>query len=1072
MRASSRSPRSDFEAETREAIEAIINSMSTEDKDNANAKKATGSGKKAPGAAKQWDDMSVQEKYAVMDRDQRRAAEKNEPFRLVHMATATIEDWRLWGLREGLPTAPFLPFEVRSRKSMEDMIASMAFGRYQDRAKGAPQGWEPDPHVAILLTTVRPYIGNVRKPHAFALIRVHVHKDQTRLPIVDAMKVLDLVEKGVNTAASGILVHVDDSTKAGPWPTDRTTGAAMPIFITTLTSNFDVIRKTKSSRPLMFYLAQQMNQNKDMYGVIPFDAFWDMNPGGVDPVEKDTRLSILAACDPVYTRRHADKLDSLGSMGGHVLVIGLGRKAVRENKLTVDGPPLARLRNYACGMRDGFSLESCQYIGEVNNRFGAYTSLHEADLLADGIGARMTYDLQLRCVQLEDLRVPFILNQEFERQSQVTIGLLRDCYFKNQDKDMATLEVLLGDIEAKGREKTYEALQQALANHAEGRAEFYNAICKEATNHITNVYRGFALSRKYKNIGELAQDVVRCGLDFKPSLSERSFPSWIDIKVAGVRTTHGDRMIFGRVLDEAYSRPRGTGFLFGQPAGTPGGYGGPPPGGYGGPVAGMYYRAPGGGDTGPTGTGSSMTGGFFANVTPQKHSTPRAGNSDEDTIPVDRSRTEEPMFAAPSTTPQKVIPATVSVPPTSGKREHSPRAEEEEGAKRAKTVEVDEAVDVIGDEDKVEPMEDSPLAHVSQRIVEEEADEDFTEAVAVSSEEEEESDDPEEEEEEDIDVGAAPGTRMPAPVGGDGIPAQPAPQIPNSEAGGSSEAIVIVENDVGDEEDIQIVDETEVKKPKKKKTNGAKGDKPKAGSKRKEKLARKAALEETRRQVMEAADKKRPSVHKTENSEAVQLRKKLSEDPDSGYDMEAPMSAASNAHMRNTYRALHSAKVRRLTERENSWPDWVDVEELKEELVDIGSSATRTYGKSQQFLAYIATKPSDCTPEGLLTPPSNSTALSSHVLLPDHPSTKYRFCPYCRYVNSNKETFVAHVMADHFRCLLICGRCEARPVRTKGPEEEFLPAWRSPAPMKKHLEKVHPEVSDTTPEPACVQARS
>ena len=667
MRASSRSPHSDFEAETREAIEAIINKMSSEDQDNA--KKAVGSGKKYPIAAKQWGDMTMQEKYAVMDRDQRRAAEKNEPFRQVHMASATVADWRSWGMREGLPTAPFLPFEVRSRKSMEDMIASSAFGRYQERAKGTPQGWEPDPHVAILLTTVRPYIGNVRKPHAFALIRVHVHKDQTRHPIVDAMKLLDLVEKGGN-AASGVLVHVDDCTKAGPWPTDRTTGAAMPIFITTLTSSFDVIRNTKTSRPLMFIIAQQMNQNLDMYGVIPFDAFWDMNPGGADPVEKDTRLSILASCDPVYTRRHADKLDNLGSMGGHVMVIGLGRKATRENKLTVDGPPLARLRNYACGMRDGFSLESCQYIGEVGNRFGAYTSLHEADLLADGIGARMTYDLQLRCVQLEDLRVPFLLYEEFERQSQITIRLLRECYSRNQDKDLVTLEVLLGDIEAKGREKTYKALQQALATHAEGRAEFYNAICKEATNHITNVYRGFALSRKYKNIGELAQDIVKCGLDFKPSLSERSFPSWIDIKVAGVRTTHGDRMIFGRILNEAYSRPRGAGILFGDPTSTPAGYTGN--------LAGMYYRPPGrdGEDlarpgSGLSGGGSGLSGSYPTNLSLRKQSTPSAAaGSSQDPAFVDMPGINEPLFAPPSVTPQKMSSAGgPSHPSTPGKRE-------------------------------------------------------------------------------------------------------------------------------------------------------------------------------------------------------------------------------------------------------------------------------------------------------------------------------------------------------------------------------------------------------------------
>ena len=141
--------------EVAQATAYLVQMMANQDKGKPSS---TPQGGVMPKWPENFTDMSHDERLAVLEQNHFTANTLNEEFRQ-DITKATKEAIPIWGMRLGLPLMTSLPFEVRSYESMQELIEMRAFGDHQDNNMPPPDGWEPDPHVALLLTAIQPVTG-------------------------------------------------------------------------------------------------------------------------------------------------------------------------------------------------------------------------------------------------------------------------------------------------------------------------------------------------------------------------------------------------------------------------------------------------------------------------------------------------------------------------------------------------------------------------------------------------------------------------------------------------------------------------------------------------------------------------------------------------------------------------------------------------------------------------------------------------------------------------------------------------------------------------------------------------
>ena len=248
----------------------------------------------------------------------------NLPFQH-DLRRATTENIDEWGYVQGLPPAVFLPFELRSRTSLMELIEGHAFGTFTSYRNAPAPPPKVDNHTAILLTSVQVMDGKKHLGTAFGLVRVHIYQQQVRWPILDAIQFLES-RIAAGEYAYGIFVHTDEDTRAGPWPINMSTTCAIPILAYFVTDDGCIaLTIGESMAPAVTMnriCTQEMNVNSEMKAVIPFDTWWGSRDTA-RPTQADTKLSILKNLEALYTSYHADPFENLGTKGYTCKVIGL-----------------------------------------------------------------------------------------------------------------------------------------------------------------------------------------------------------------------------------------------------------------------------------------------------------------------------------------------------------------------------------------------------------------------------------------------------------------------------------------------------------------------------------------------------------------------------------------------------------------------------------------------------------------------------------------------------------------------------------------------------------------------------
>ena len=371
------------------------------------------------------DDARRKELQGLLDAE---AYVLNLPFQhdLKKATTANIDEW---GYSQGLPPASFLPFELRSRTSMMELVGAGAFGTFT--SYGAPPNPLPkvDEHTAILLTSVQVMDGDKQLGTAFALVRVHIFQQQIRWPILDAIKFLE-ARVAAREYAYGIFVHTDEGTRAGPWPVSMTTTCAIPILAYFVTDDGCIaVGLAPDMAPavtLNRLCTQEMNVNSEMKAVIPFDTWWGSTESAKPTIE-ETRLSILKNMEAEYTNYHADPFENLGSKGYACKVIGLLDQATPVVTVDINDYISLDSRSYSVGLKDGLSADAlvARPLPPGVDRDPDRVSQHEANLLLEGYKAKMQYEHALSLIKTEDLQFAYVLMGTLETCNKAVIDLLR-----------------------------------------------------------------------------------------------------------------------------------------------------------------------------------------------------------------------------------------------------------------------------------------------------------------------------------------------------------------------------------------------------------------------------------------------------------------------------------------------------------------------------------------------------------------------------------------------------------------------------------------------------------------------
>ena len=227
------------------------------------------------------------------------------------------------------------------------------------------------------------------------MVQLHVFKEQTRHPIMDTLKQLDTLHNN-KMPAHRVFVHTDRHTKAGQWPVNKATGTSTPVLAHFMSADLDIILSIDGfwapPLPLVQLVCQEMNVNRDMYAIIPFDV-WAKEDA--DYSMEDVKLSIMCSRTPIYMSFHSDRCRDLGSTGNVVLNVSVGERAEDVPFIDLDHLHDIQNSNYTQGLKNGYSLETW-HSQPAGAEAGDYVSIYEGNLLVQGHRAWLDFDNKMQ----------------------------------------------------------------------------------------------------------------------------------------------------------------------------------------------------------------------------------------------------------------------------------------------------------------------------------------------------------------------------------------------------------------------------------------------------------------------------------------------------------------------------------------------------------------------------------------------------------------------------------------------------------------------------------------------------
>ena len=113
-------------------------------------------------------------------------------------------------------------------------------------------------------------------------------------------------------------------------------------------------------------------------------------------------------------------------------------------------------------------------------------------------------------------------------------------------------------------------------------------------------------------------------------------------------------------------------------------------------------------------------------------------------------------------------------------------------------------------------------------------------------------------------------------------------------------------------------------------------------------------------------------------------------------------------------------------------------------------------------LVFFVWHPEDLSVSKLLVPPHSEGGVKSAVVDKAKENTRTRFCSYCGSHHTNPNAYISHLLGDHYRAVIFCGRCTSKPrkeSRTVNKKQKkgdrFIPAWRGSEQMREHFRTFH-----------------